>query len=170
MVQKGKKWKQWQISFWRTPKSLWCGFSLESKRYLFFGRKAMTNLDSILKSRDITLSREVYTVKAVIFSIVMYGYESWIIKIEHLRVDTFQLKCCSRLLSPLDYKEIKQVTSKGNQSWIFIGRTDTEAEAPIFWPPDVKRWLSEKDPDVEKNWRQNKREWQRMSWLDSITN
>ena len=66
----------------------------------------MTKLDSILKSRDITLSREVYTVKAMIFSIVMYGCESWIIKIEHQRVDTFELKCCSILLSPLDCKEI----------------------------------------------------------------
>ena len=75
----------------------------------------MTKLDSILKSRDITLSREVYTVKAMIFSIVMYGCESWIIKIEHQRVDTFELKCCSILLSPLDCKEIKQVNSKGNQ-------------------------------------------------------
>ena len=130
----------------------------------------MTNLDSILKSRDITLSREVYTVKAMIFSIVMYGCESWIIKIEHQRVDTFELKCCSILLSPLDCKEIKQVNSKGNQPWIFIGRTDAEAEAPIFWPPDVKRWLSEKDPYVEKNWRQKKKEWQRTSWLESINN
>ena len=74
----------------------------------------MTNLDSILKSRDITLSREVYIVKAMMFSIVMYGCESWIIKVEHQRVDAFELKCCSRLLSPLDYKEIKQVNSKGN--------------------------------------------------------
>ena len=71
--------------------------------------------------------------------------------------------------SPLDCKEIKSVNPKGNQSWIFIGSTDAEAETPILWPPDVKNWLIWKDPDVGKNWRWEERGWQRMRWLDGIT-
>ena len=69
----------------------------------------------------------------------------------------------------LDCKEIWPVNPKGNQSWIFIGRTDAEAETPVFWPPDAKNWLIGKDPDAGKNWRQEKKGWQRLSWLDSIT-
>ena len=72
------------------------------------------------------------------------------------------------LESPLDCKEIKPVNPKGNQPWIFIGRTDAKAEAPIFWPPDGKSWLIGKDPDAGKDWEQEKG-WQRMKWLDSIT-
>ena len=89
----------------------------------------MTNLDSILKSRDITLPSKVYLVKAMVFPVVMYGCESWTIKkAEHRRIDTFQLWCWRRLLkSPLDCKEIQPVHPKGDQSWVFIGRTDVEA-------------------------------------------
>ena len=72
------------------------------------------------------------------------------------------------LETPLDCKEIKPVHPKGNQPWIFIGRTDAEAEAPILWPPDAKSWLIGKDPDAGKDWR--RRGWQRMQWLDGITN
>ena len=72
-------------------------------------------------------------------------------------------------VSPLNCKEIKPVNHKGDQSWIFIGRTDAEAEAPIFWPPDVKNWFIGKDPDAGKDWRQERRGWQRMRWLDGIT-
>ena len=71
--------------------------------------------------------------------------------------------------SPLDCKEIKPVNHKGNQSWIFTGRTDAEAEAPILWPPGVKNWLIRKDPDAGKDWRQERRGWQRMRWLGGIT-
>ena len=74
------------------------------------------------------------------------------------------------LESPLDFKEIKPVHSKGNQSWIFIGRTDVEAETPILWPPDTKNWLIWKDPDAGKDWRQEEKGWQRPEWLDGITN
>ena len=82
--------------------------------------------------------------------------ESWTIKkAEHWRIDAFELWCWRRLESPLDCKEIKPVNPKGNQSWIFIGRTD--AEAPIFWPPDVKNWLIGKDRDAEKDWRQEEK-------------
>ena len=72
------------------------------------------------------------------------------------------------LESPLDCKGIKPVIPKGSQSWIFLGRTDAEAESPIFWPLDVKSWLTEKDPDAGKDWGQEKKGWQRMRWLDGI--
>ena len=140
--------------------------SHEFKRWLLLGRKAMTNLDSILKSREITLTTKVHLVKAMVFPVVMYGCESWTIKkAEHQRIDAFELWCWKRLESPLDCKEIKPVTLKGNQSWIFTGRT----EAPILWPPDVKNWLTGKDPDAGKDKRQEGRGRQRMRWLDSIT-
>ena len=71
--------------------------------------------------------------------------------------------------SPLECKEIKPVNPKGNQSWIFIGRTDAEAETPILWPPDAKNWLIGKDPDAGKDWRWEEKVWQRMRWLDGIT-
>ena len=99
----------------------------------------MTTLDSILKSRDITLPTKIYLVKAMVFPVVMYGCESWTIKkAEHLRIDAFELRCWRRLESLLDCKEIQPVHSKGNQSRIFIGGTDAEAETPILWSPDVK--------------------------------
>ena len=99
----------------------------------------MTNLDSILKSRDITLSTKVRLVKAVVFPVVMYGCESWTIKkAEHRRIDASELWCWRRLESPLDCKEIQPVHPKGDQSWVFIGGTEIEGETPIFWPPDAK--------------------------------
>ena len=109
--------------------------SHEIKRCLFLGRKAMTNLDSIFKSRDITLPTKVHIVEAMVFPVVRYRCESWIIKkAECQRTDAFKLLCWRRLESPLDCKEIKPVSPKGNQPWIFIGRT--VAEALILWPPD----------------------------------
>ena len=79
---------------------------------------------------------------------------SWTIKkAEHRRTDAFELWCWRRLESPLDSKEIQRAHSKGNQSWIFIGRTDAEAEIPILLPPDAKNWLIWKDPDAGKDWR-----------------
>ena len=113
--------------------------SHEIRRRLFLRRKVMTNLDSILKSRDITLSTKVRLVKAMVFLIVMYGYESWTIKkAECRRIDALELWCWRRLESPLDCKEIQPVHPEGDQSWVFIGRTDAEAETPILWPPDVE--------------------------------
>ena len=115
----------------------------------------MTNLDNILKSRDITLSTKVCLVKAMVLPLVMCGCESWTIKkAECRRIDVFELWCCR---STLDCKEIQPVHPKGNQSWIFIGRTDVEAEAPIIWPPDAKSWLIWKDPDAGKDWGQEER-------------
>ena len=89
----------------------------------------------------------------------MYGCKSWLIKkAECQRIDAFELWCWRRLFeSPLDCKEIQPVNPRGNQSWIFIGRTDAEAETPILWPPDVKNWLIEKDPDAGKDWRQEEK-------------
>ena len=110
--------------------------SHEIKRRLLLGRKVMTNLDIIFKSRDITLSTKFHLVKAMIFPVVMYGCESWtVMKAEHRKIDAFELWCWRRLL---DCKEIQPVHSKGDQSWVFFGMTDTEAETPILWPPDTK--------------------------------
>ena len=98
----------------------------------------MTNVDSILKSGDITLPTKVHIVKAAVFPVIMYGCESWTIKkAEHRRIDAFVV-LEKTLESLLDCKEIKPVHPKGNQSRIFIGRTDAEAETPILWLPDVK--------------------------------
>ena len=132
--------------------------SHEIKRCLFFGRKTMMNLDSVLKSRDITLPTKVHIVKAMVLPEVMYGCESWIIKeAENQRIGVFELRCWRRLLkSPLDSK-IKPVNLKGNQSWIFIGRIDAEAEALILWPPDEKNRIFGKDPDTERVWEQEEK-------------
>ena len=113
--------------------------SHEIKRHLLLGRKVMTNLDSILKSRDITLSTKVRLVKAMVFPVVMYGCESWTVKKgECQRIDAFELWCWRRLLkSPVDYKKIQPIHPKGDQSWVFIGRTDVEAETSILWPRRV---------------------------------
>ena len=113
--------------------------SHESKRHLLLGRKVMTNLDSILKSRNITLSTKVCLVQAMVFPVVMYGCESWTIKkAERLRIDAFELWSWRKFESALDCKEIQPAHPKGNQSWLFIGRTDAEAETSILWAPDVK--------------------------------
>ena len=104
----------------------------------------MTNLDSLLKSRDITLSTKVCLIKAMAFPVVMYGCESWTLKkAEHGKIGAFELWCWRRLLkSPLDYKEIQPVHPEVDlQSWVFIGGTDAEAETPILWVPDAKNWL-----------------------------
>ena len=112
----------------------------------------MTNLDDVLKSRDITLPTKVHIAKAKVFSVVIYGYESWAIKkAEHQRTDPFKLWCWRRLESSLDNKEIKPVSPKGNQNQILIGRTDAEAEAPIHRPHDAKSRLIGKDPDAGKD-------------------
>ena len=99
----------------------------------------MTNLDSILKIRDITLPAKVHLVKVMVFPVVMYGCESWTVKkAECQRIGAFELWCWRRLESPLDCKEIQPVHPKGDHSWVFIGRTDAEAETPVLWPPHGK--------------------------------
>ena len=132
--------------------------SHEIKRLLLFGRKVMTGLDSILKSRDITLPTNVHLVKAMVFPVVMYGCASWTIKkADHWRIHAFELWCWRRLEIPLDCKEIQPVHPNRNQSWVFIGRTDIEAETPTLWPPDVKCWLIGKDPDSGRDWGQEEK-------------
>ena len=137
------------------------------KKRLLLGRKVTIYLDSILKSREITLPTKVRLVKAMFFPIVMYGCESWTVKkAERGRIDAFELWCWRRLL---DCKKIQPVHPRGNQYWIFVGRTDVEAETPILWPPDAKNWLTGKDPDAGKDWRREEMGQQRMRWLHGIT-
>ena len=127
----------------------------EIKRGLFLGRKAMTNLDSILKSRDITLPTKVHLVKAMAFPVVMYGCESWTIK------KAPKNRCCFEVgedsWESLGLQETKSVSPKGKHSWIFIGRTDAEAETPILWPPHVNSWLTGKDPVDGRDWGQEEK-------------
>ena len=136
---------------------------------LALGRKAMTNLDTVLKSKGTTLPTKVYLVKAIVFPVVMYGCESWTIKkAERQRLDAFELWCWRRLKSTLDSKEIQPVSPKGNKFWIVIGRIDAEAEALILWRPDAKSWLIRKDPDAGKDWRQKEKgmtEDEMFGWL-----
>ena len=150
----GKQWKQCQTLFFGAPKSLQIGdFSHEIKRRLLLGRKIMSNLDSILKSRDITLPTKVRLVKAMVFQVVMHGCESWTIKkAECRRIDAFELWSWRRLLTvPWTVRRSNQsILKEISPEWIFIGRTDAEAEVPILWPPDAKNWLIWKDPCWER--------------------
>ena len=134
--------------------------SREIKRRLILGRKVMPNLDSILKRRDITLSTKVHLVKAMVFPVLTVWMseldykESWAPK--NWCFWTVVLE--KTLESPMDRKEIQPVQPKGDQSWVFTGRTDVEAEISILWPPDAKNWLIWKDPDAGKDWRQEEEE------------
>ena len=129
--------------------------SHEIKKCLLLGRKVMANLDSILKSRDITWPTKVYLIKAMGFPVVMCRHESSTIKkAEHWIIDIFKLVLEKTLENPFDCKETKLADPKGNQPWILIGRTDAEAEAPILWPPDVKSRFIGKDTDSWKDWKQ----------------
>ena len=127
--------------------------SHEIKRQLLLRRKAMINLDSILKSRDITLLAKVHLVKAMVFPVVMYACESWTIKKSWALNNWYfwAVVLEKTLESSLDSKETQPIHPKGNQSWIFTGRTD--AEALTLWPPH-ENWLIGKDPDTGKDWRQ----------------
>ena len=100
----------------------------------------MTNLDSIFKSRDITLPTKVHLVKAMVFPVVMYRCESWTVKkAEHRRIDAFVTVVLEKTLeSPLDCKEIQPVHSEGDQPWDFFGGNDAKAETPVLWPPHAK--------------------------------
>ena len=133
--------------------------SHEIKRLLLLGRKAMTNLDSILKSRDITLPTKVSPVKAMFFS----SSHVWMWELDYKESQALKNWCFwnvvleKTLESPLDCKEIQPVNPKGNQSWIFTGRTDAEAEASVLWPPHGKSWLTGKNSDAGKDWRQEEK-------------
>ena len=151
-----KQWKQWQTLFLGGSKINADGdCSHEIKRRLLLGRKVMTNLDSILKGRDITLSKKYLSSRGYDFSrsyVWMWDLdykESWVPK--NWCFCTVVLE--KTLESPLDCKEIQPGHPQGNLSWIFIGRTDDETEVSILWPPDVKNWLIGKDSDAGKDWR-----------------
>ena len=167
----GKQWKQWDFIFLGSKITADVDFSHEIKRRLLLGRKVRTNLDGILKNRDITLPTKVHLVKAMVFPVVMYGCESWPIKkAEHWRIDAFELWCWRRLLRvPWTARRSNQSILKRYQSWVFIGRTDAKAETLILWPPDAESWLIWKDPDAGKDWGQEEKGWQRVRWLDGIT-
>ena len=119
----------------------------------------MTNLDSMFKSRDITLPTKVRLVKDMVFPVVRYGCESWTVKkAEHPKNWCFWTVVLEKTLeSPLDCKETQPVHPKGDQSWVFIGRTDVEAETPILWPPAAKIWLIWKDLNAAEDWRQGEK-------------
>ena len=133
--------------------------SHEIKRCLLLGRKAMTNIDSLLKSKVITLPTKVCLVKAMVFPVSHVwmwelGYkESWVLN--NWCFWTMVLE--KTLESPFDCKEIQPVHPKGDQSWVFTGRTDAEAETPILRPPETKNWLIWKDPDAGKDWGQEEK-------------
>ena len=153
-----KQWKQWDFIFEGSKITVDSDCSHETKRCLLLGRKAVTNLDSILKCRDITLPTKGHLVKAMVFPVVMYSCESWTIKkAECQRIDVFELWCWGRLLSLLDCKQFKPVNPKRNQSWMFIGRTDAEAETSVLWPPYAKSWLIGKDSDAGRDWGQEEK-------------
>ena len=149
----GTQWKQWQTLFWGGSKITADGnCSHEIKRHLLLVRKVMTNLDSILKSRHYFANKG--------SSSQSYGFSNshvWMWELDYK--ESWELKnwCFwtmvleKTLESPLDFKEIQSVHPKGNQSWIFIGRTDAKAETPILWPPDGKNWLIWKESDAGKD-------------------
>ena len=158
----GKQWKQWQALFGAgrggSKITADSDCSHEIKRHLLLGRKAITNLDSILRSRDYFVNKGP--------SSQGYSFSSsheWMWELEY-KESWVQKNWCfwtvvleKALESPLDSKEIQSVHPKGNQSWIFIGRTDAEAETPILWPPDVKNWLIGKDRNVGKDWKREEK-------------
>ena len=139
--------------------------SHEIKKHLLLGRKAMTNLDSIIKSRNITL-----TTKKPSQSFGFSSSHVWMWELDYKESWAPKNWCFwtvvleKTLESPLDCKEIQPVNPKGNESWIVLGRIDADVETPILWPPDVKNWLIGKDPDAGKDWRQEMLGWHH--WLN----
>ena len=126
------------FSFWGSKITADGDCSHEIKRCLLVGRKVMTNLDSIFKSRDITLPTKILLVKAMVFPVVMCGCESWTVKkAEHRRIDAFELWCWRRLLR-VPWTARRSNHSEGDQPWDFFGRNDAKAETPVLWPPHAK--------------------------------
>ena len=150
----GKQWKQWQILFWGAPKSLqMVTAAMKLKDAYSLEEKLWPTEAAYLKAETLLCQQRSVWSKLWFFPVGMYGCESWTIKkAECQRIDAFELWCWRRLESPLDCKEVQPVNPKGDQSWVFIGRTDAEAETPILWPPDAKSWLIWKDPDAGKDW------------------
>ena len=156
----GKQWKQWLTLFFWAPKSLWMVTAAIKLRCLLLGRKVMSNLDSILKSRDITLPSEVCLVKAMVFPIVMYGCESWTRKkAEHQRVDAFELWCWRRLLRvPWTARRSNQSILKKISPGCSLEGLTLKLKLQYFGRlPDAKSWLIWKDPDAGKDWGQEEK-------------
>ena len=145
------------FTFWGSKITADGDCSHEIKRNLLLGRKVITNLDSILKSRDITLPTKVHLVKAMVFPVVTYGCDRWTVKKAEVSWCFWSVVLEKTLESPLDCKEIQPIHPKGDQSWVFIGRTDAEAETPTLWPPHAKSWLIGKDTDAGRDWGQEEK-------------
>ena len=150
----GKQWKQCQTLFFWAPKSLqMVTAAMKLKDACSLEEKLWPTRQHTKKQRHCFANKGPSN-QSYGFPVVMHGCESWTIKkAEHQRIDAFELWCWRRLLSPLNCKEIQLVHPKGNQSWIFIGRTDAEAKMPIFWPSVAKNWLILKDPGAGRDWR-----------------
>ena len=169
----GKQWKQWDFILGGSKIAADGDCSRGIKRLFFLGKKAITNLDNILKGSDIILPTKVCLVKAMFFSsshvwIWELDYkESWVQK--NGRFWTVVLE--KILGSPLDCKEIQPVHPKGDQSWVLIGRTAVEAETPILWSPNAESWLIWKDPDAGKDWKWEEKgttEDEMVGWLHQL--
>ena len=156
----GKQWKQWQTAILGSKITADGESSYEINRHWLLGRKVMTNLDSILKSRDITFPTKVYIVKAMVFPIAMYGCESWTInEAERWRIDAFKLWCWKRLLG------VPRTAGRSNQSILKEINPKYSLEGLMLklklwyiWPRDAKSWLIGKDPDAGKDWRKDWRQ------------
>ena len=165
----GKQWKQWQTIFLSSKITADGDCSHEIKRCLLLGKKAFINLDSILKSRNITLPTKIHLVKAMVFPVVTYGCESWVIKkAEHRRIEAFELWCWRRRL------RVPWTARRSNKSILkeIIPEYSLEGlmlKLLILWPPDAKNWLIGKDPEAGKIESRRRRGRQRMRWLDGIT-
>ena len=162
--------KKWKL-FFSLGLQNHCGCWLQpwnQKMLAPWGKKAMTNLDSVLKSRNITLPTKECIVKAMDFPVIMV--QMW--ELDHKEggaPKNWRFQIVVTLKSPLDSKETKPVHPKWNQPWIFIGRTNAEAETPVLWPPDAKSWLTGKGPDAEKDWGQEEKGMTEDGWMASLT-
>ena len=156
----GKQWKQCQtFMFWGSKITADGDCSHEIKRCLLLGRKVMTYLDSILKSRDITLPTKGRLVKAMVFPVVMYGCESWTVKkAERRRIDASELWCWRRLLRvPWTARRSNQSILKEISPGISLEGMMLKAETPVLWPPHAKSWLLGKDSDAGRDWGQEEK-------------
>ena len=163
----GKQWKQRDFFFLGSKITADGDCSHEIKRHLLLGSKAMTNLDSMLQSRDITLPTKVCLIKAMVFPVVMYGCESWTLrKAEHWKIDAFELWCWRRLLRvPWTAKRKKQSILKEISPEYTLEGLMLKLKLPIVWPPDVKNWLTAKTLMLGKIEGRRRRGWQRIGWL-----
>ena len=155
----GKQWKKWQTTFLGSKITADGDWSHEIKRCLLLGSKVMTNVDSIFKSRDITLPTKIHLVKAMVFPVVMYGCESWTIKkAECWRIDGLELSCWRRLFrAPWTARRSNQSILKEISPEYSLEGLVLKLKTPILCPPDAKNWLIGKDPDGRKGWKQKEK-------------